>query len=166
VCDRVATDLVSTTIDVVRRVEKVLSAAHDVQLQLPSQPPPGQADAIEDVRAQLDRLLPAGFVRSTGRAHLADLARYLAAVRRRLEQLPRGVEADRQRMARVHAVEDAYDELVRALPSARQGADSVRDIAWQIEELRVSLWAQQLGTPRPVSEQRIHKAIDAAASGR
>jgi ATP-dependent helicase HrpA len=164
--DRVATDLVSTTVDVVRRVEKVLSAAHDVQLQLPSQPPAAHADAIEDVRAQLDRLLPAGFVSSTGRARLADLARYLAAVRRRLEQLPRGVEADRQRMARVHAVEDAYDELVRALPSARQGADSVRDIAWQIEELRVSLWAQQLGTPRPVSEQRIHKAIDAAASGR
>ena len=42
----------------------------------------------------------------------------------------------------------------------------VRDIAWQIEELRVSLWAQQLGTPRPVSEQRIYRAIDAVASGR
>ena len=36
---------------------------------------------------------------------------------------------------------------------------------WQIEELRVSLWAQQLGTPRPVSEQRIYRAIDAVASG-
>jgi ATP-dependent helicase HrpA len=66
----------------------------------------------------------------------------------------------------VHAVEDAYDELVGALPAARQDADNVRDIAWMIEELRVSLWAQQLGTPRPVSERRIHKAIDAVASAR
>jgi ATP-dependent helicase HrpA len=37
----------------------------------------------------------------------------------------------------------------------------VRDIGRMIEELRVSLWAQQLGTPRPVSEQRIYRAIDA-----
>ncbi len=164
--DRVAADLVSTTIDVVGRVEKVLSAAHEVQLLLPAQPPPAHAEAIDDVRAQLDRLLPAGFVSTTGRAHLADLARYLTAIHRRLDQLPRGTEADRQRMARVHAVEDAYDELVRALPSARREADSVRDIAWQIEELRVSLWAQQLGTPRPVSEKRIYRAIDAVASAR
>ena len=42
------------------------------------------------------------------------------------------------------------------------GADVV-DIGWQIEELRVSLWAQQLGTPRPVSEQRIYKAIAAVS---
>jgi ATP-dependent helicase HrpA len=52
------------------------------------------------------------------------------------------------------------------LPSARQEADNVRDIGWQIEELRVSLWAQQLGTPRPVSEKRIYRAIDAVASAR
>jgi ATP-dependent helicase HrpA len=163
--EEVAAKLAATTADVVGRVEKVMSAAQEVQLALPSQPTPAQADAIDDVRAQLDRLLPAGFVSTTGRVRLADLVRYLTAIGRRLEALPRGVDADRLRMARVHAVEDAYDELVRALPSARQETDSVRDIAWQIEELRVSLWAQQLGTPRPVSEQRIYRAIDAVASG-
>jgi ATP-dependent helicase HrpA len=40
-------------------------------------------------------------------------------------------------------------------------AEDVCDIGWMIEELRVSLWAQQLGTARPVSEQRIYRAIDA-----
>ena len=45
--------------------------------------------------------------------------------------------------------------------AGRAAADDVRDIAWMIEELRVSLWAQQLGTARPVSEQRIYRAIDA-----
>jgi ATP-dependent helicase HrpA len=137
-----------------------------VHLLLPSQPSAGQADAVEDIRAQLDRLLPPGFVTSTGRAHLGNLVRYLNAIQRRLDRLPHGVEADRQRMQQVHALEDAYDELVRALPTARQQSTAVRDIAWQIEELRVSLWAQQLGTPRPVSEQRIRRAIDAVASGR
>jgi len=42
----------------------------------------------------------------------------------------------------------------------------VRDIGRQIEELRVSLWAQQLGTPRPVSEKRIYRAIDAVLDER
>ncbi len=61
----------------------------------------------------------------------------------------------------MHAVEDAYDDLLRTLSPARASGADVADIGWQIEELRVSLWAQQLGTPRPVSEQRIHKAIAA-----
>jgi ATP-dependent helicase HrpA len=140
-----------------------LAAAQQVQLLLPAQPAPAQADAIADVRAQLDRLLPPGFVTATGRAHLADVARYLMAVHRRLERLPHTVQADRERMMRVHAVQDAYQELVRSLPPVRKAAAEIREIGWQIEELRVSLWAQQLGTPRPVSEQRIHRAIDAVA---
>ena len=88
--DEVAAKLAAATVDVVGRVEKVMSAAHDVQLQLPSQPTPTQADAIDDIRTQLNRLLPAGFVTATGRSHLADLVRYLTAIRRRLDQLPAG----------------------------------------------------------------------------
>ena len=56
--DRVAAALVPTTTDIVSRVEAVLSAAQDVQLALPATPPPAQAEAIADIRAQLDRLLP------------------------------------------------------------------------------------------------------------
>jgi ATP-dependent RNA helicase HrpA len=104
--------------------------------------------------------LPPRFVTATGAAHLADLTRYLMAIHRRLDRLPYAIEADRERTQRVHAVQQAYDELVHALPPLRRTSDDVRDIARQIEELRVSLWAQQLGTPRPVSEQRIYRAID------
>ncbi len=158
--ERVARALPATTADVVGRVEAVLSAAQEVRLALPAQPTPPQADAIADVRAQLARLLPPGFVTATGYAHLAELTRYLRAIGRRLDRLPYAPQADRERMARVHAVQDAYDELLAALPPARQAAADVRDIARRVEELRVSLWAQQLGTPRPVSEQRIYRAID------
>ncbi|MBS1692787.1 MAG: ATP-dependent RNA helicase HrpA [Actinobacteria bacterium] len=159
--DRVAADLVPTTLDIVGRVAKVLTAAHDVDIALPDKPTAAQADSIADIRTQLRTLLPPGFVTAAGRAHLADLARYLTAIGRRLDRLPHALTADRERMARVHAVEDAYDLLVQALSPTRAAAADVRDIAWMIEELRVSLWAQQLGTPRPVSEQRIHRAIDA-----
>jgi ATP-dependent helicase HrpA len=153
--------LASRTLEVVGRIEKVLAAANEVEVALPGQPSATQADAVADIRAQLDRLLPQGFVTATGAAHLADLTRYLTAIGRRLERLPRDVTGDRDRMQRVHAVEDAYHELQQALSSARAAADDVRDIARLIEELRVSLWAQQLGTARPVSEQRIYRAIDA-----
>ncbi|HTM85874.1 MAG TPA: ATP-dependent RNA helicase HrpA, partial [Mycobacterium sp.] len=156
--------LAPTTLDIVTRVEKVLAANRDVQLLLPAEPPAAQREAINDIRGQLDRLLAPGFVTAAGRAQLADLARYLTAIGRRLEQLPRALTADRERMARVHAVQEAYDELVHALAPARRTGADVRDIARQIEELRVSLWAQQLGTPRPVSEQRIHRAISAAST--
>jgi ATP-dependent helicase HrpA len=159
--ERVAKALAPTTLDIVGRVEKVLSAAHDVELRLPATPPDTQAGAIADIHEQLDRLLPDGFVTATGAARLTDLTRYLTGVSRRLDRLPHGVAADRERMLRVHAVQEAYDDLVNALSPGRAAAADVRDIARQIEELRVSLWAQQLGTARPVSEQRIYRAIDA-----
>ena len=160
--DRVAARLVPTTIDLVGRVAKVLSAAQEVQLIMPTAPPAPQAEAISDMRAQLNRLLPPGFVTATGAAHLDDLARYLTAIKRRLEKLPQAIQGDRERMRRVQGVQDAFDQLLHTLPPDRRTAADIRDIGRQIEELRVSLWAQQLGTPRPVSEQRIYRAIDAA----
>jgi ATP-dependent helicase HrpA len=158
--DRVCQQLPSATERVVGQVEKVLAVYHDVQVALSGATAPAQSDAIADIRAQLDRLLPRGFVTATGASHLADLTRYVTAVGRRLDRLPHNLGADRQRMQRVHAVTDAYDELVGALSPTRAAAADVRDIARMIEELRVSLWAQQLGTARPVSEQRIYRAID------
>ncbi|MCG7596746.1 ATP-dependent RNA helicase HrpA [Mycobacterium sp. PSTR-4-N] len=158
---RVTRELVPTTLDVARRAEKVVTALHEVSLALPDTPSAAQADAIADIRAQLARLVPAGFVAAAGAPRLADLTRYLTAISRRLERLPQAPVADRERMARVDAMQDAYDEVVAALSPTRAAAADVRDIAWMIEELRVSLWAQQLGTPRPVSEQRIYRALDA-----
>lgn len=157
-----AQNLAATTLDIVRRAEKVVSAWSEVQVALPTKAPAVQADAIADMRDQLARLLEGGFVAATGAARLADLARYVTAIGNRLERLPQGVEADRERMQRVHAVEDSYDDLLRDLPAGRADDPDVRDIAWFIEELRVSLWAQQLGTARAVSEQRILKAINTA----
>jgi ATP-dependent helicase HrpA len=158
---RVAAELAPMTRGIVTRVEKVLTAFHEVRVALPDKPGPAQAAAVADIRSQLDRLLPKGFVTNAGAGRLADLTRYVTAIERRLQRLPHGPGADAERMARVHAVEDAYDAVVQAISPTRAQAADIREIAWQIEELRVSLWAQQLGTPRPVSEQRIYKAIDA-----
>jgi ATP-dependent helicase HrpA len=58
---------------------------------------------------------------------------------------------------------DAYDELVTALPPDRRDEEGTVQIRWMLEELRVSFFAQQLGTPETVSVKRIHKALDQLA---
>jgi len=156
---RVGAGLAATAGDILARVEKVLIASRNIAL--PARPPAAQIDAIADIGAQLAALTPKGFVTATGAAHLGDLARYLTAIAHRLDRLPQAVAADRDRMVRIQNVQKAYDELLQALSPARASADDVGDIARMIQELRVSLWAQQLGTPKPVSEQRIYRAIDA-----
>ena len=157
---RVLSGLPPATTEILGRVQKVLAALREVEVAVPATPPPAQADAIADIRAQLAALTAKGFVAAAGSARMGDLARYLTAISRRLERLPHAVAADRERMARIGAVQDAYDELLRAISPTRAGGDDVREIAWMIQEFRVSLWAQQLGTPKPVSEQRIYRAID------
>jgi ATP-dependent helicase HrpA len=161
---RIRAVLPAVTAEIVAEVERVLAAAHEVRRALPDRPPPAQLEAVEDIRDQLRGLLPTGFVAATGRRRLADLVRYLTAIGRRLETLPRDPATDHARMARVRVVQQAYDDLRRALPRVRADAADLADIRWQIEELRVSLWAQQLGTPRPVSEQRIFRALDAVVA--
>ena len=158
---RIRAELGSTTEEVLRRVVTVLTALQEVHRHLPDTPTAAQTDAIADIRAQLADLVGNGFVAATGAGRLADLARYLTAIVRRLERLPQAPAADRERMARVSAVQEAYAELVQAISPVRAAAADIADIARMIQELRVSLWAQQLGTPRPVSEQRIYRAIDA-----
>jgi ATP-dependent helicase HrpA len=63
-------------------------------------------------------------------------------------------------MHKVHDLEDDYHELVEKLPPARRADDDVRQIRWMIEELRVSYFAQTLGTPYSISEKRIRKAME------
>jgi Domain of unknown function (DUF3418). len=63
-------------------------------------------------------------------------------------------------MTTIHALEQAYRDLLPKLPPARRTEEPVTHIHWMIEELRVSLFAQTLGTPYPVSEKRIRKAMD------
>ena len=73
-------------------------------------------------------------------------------------------------MAVVHRVQDAYAGALAALPPRRRSADAAAEIRWQIEELRVSLFAQGMGTAQPVSERRIMTAVERltapATSGR
>ncbi|MBX6384646.1 MAG: ATP-dependent RNA helicase HrpA [Microbispora sp.] len=161
--DHVRAALYETTEEVVARVERILTVWHAAQSRLAALGG-GAADLTADIADQLDGLVYDGFVTETGYDRLPDVHRYLRAVERRLDKLPDDPRRDREWMHRVHDIEDEYRDLLDRLKPDERDAKAVRDIRWMIEELRVSFFAQQLGTPTPVSEKRIRKAMQQAES--
>ena len=152
--------LASDAVGVVGAVARVLAEAHAVETGLDRAPGPALAPAFADMRAQLSALIYPGFIAETGSRRLPDLLRYLRAMNRRLEKAPSDPGRDADRMAAVHRVTDAYRHALGELAASGRGHADARAVRWMIEELRVSLFAQALGTPGPVSERRIQTALD------
>ena len=136
-----------------------LEAAHDAERRLRATPSPPLAAAFDDARAQFAGLIHPGFVSETGLRRLPDLARYLRAISRRLDTVAEDPARDAGRMAAVQRVTDAFRQTVGELPAWRRSGADVQAVRWMIEELRVSLFAQVLGTSGPVSEKRILAAL-------
>jgi ATP-dependent helicase HrpA len=140
---------------------ELVAGAIAVEERLLATTAPTLQPAVEDMMAQLGRLVSPGFVTRLGLARLLDLRRYLEAMRLRLDKLGARPDRDRARMDTVAALEGAYAEARRRLPPERRDDPEVAAVRWMIEDLRVSFFAQSLGTPHPVSEQRIRKALAA-----
>ncbi|WP_442873658.1 ATP-dependent RNA helicase HrpA [Corynebacterium sp. SCR221107] len=118
-------------------------------------------DAIEDLRRQLDFLLPEHAVAKYGLPRLKHLPRYLQAMSIRLEEMDRNPSKDQQRQDIVNNLEAQLAQAMKAKPHNSVRVSDIRDIQWMIQELRVSLFAQRLGTAQSVSERKIAKAIQA-----
>ncbi len=116
----------------------------------------GQAEATADCTQQLQRLVGKHFVRDTPWPQMQHVVRYLKAIVLRLDKCRTDPARDAQRMAEVRAQEQRYWRLV----AERKGATDERmlEFRWLLEELRVSLFAQELRTPQPVSTKRLDKA--------
>ncbi|WP_405095329.1 ATP-dependent RNA helicase HrpA [Micromonospora sp. NBC_01412] len=160
--ERVRADLVDTVVEVMGRVRQVLAAGYAVEQRLGKTQNLAVVAALADIRVQLSGLVHAGFITESGYTRLPDLLRYLTAIERRLDRLPGNPQRDRQQQDRIAVVQKEYADLLAALPPSRRQSAAVRQIRWMIEELRVNVFAQALGTPYPVSEQRIYRAMDDA----
>jgi ATP-dependent helicase HrpA len=115
------------------------------------------APAAEDVRQQLARLLAAGWIARTPWERLQHFPRYLKAATLRLEKLRTDPSRDARLAAELASVEQPYrKELAFRLRHGAPGAD-LEQFGWLLEELRVSLFAQELRTPIPVSVKRLAK---------
>jgi ATP-dependent helicase HrpA len=151
-------ELVDRAVATASAAGEVVAGAADLEDRITALTSPLLHDALTDLHTQVARLVHRGFLVTTGARRLPDLRRYLDAARHRLDKLAGDVRRDRELMARVQDVEHAYERL-RAL---RPDAD-VASIRWLLEELRVSLFAQHLGTAQPVSEQRVRREIERVA---
>lgn len=155
---KIRPDLTTAVARLVRLLVPILAQAHRVSAALADTT---ERDIADDVRDQLDNLVFPGFVSEWGSTRLRELPRYLQGAVARLEALPGSAVRDRQSMAELDRAIAAYDRLVHSVPENRRGAPAVTEIWWMLEEFRVSLFAQKLGTPYPVSAKRIERAIAA-----
>jgi ATP-dependent helicase HrpA len=145
---------------------QVLQAAHEAEARLQRAVTPLLAAALADARGQFAALIYPRFVSDTGLRRLPDLVRYLRAISRRLDTAAQDPGRDAGRMAVVRGVTEAYQRAIADLPAARRPDPDVPAVRWMIEELRVSLFAQVLGTTGPVSEKRIYAALDRLTDAR
>jgi ATP-dependent helicase HrpA len=157
---RARQELPALTARVVGDAAQVLAAAQDAAASLDAAASVVLGPAVADMQGQLAGLIHAGFVSETGVRRLPDLTRYLRAITHRLAKVPENPARDAERMAAVHRAADAWRHALAALPPDSPRRPDVRAVRWMIEELRVSLFAQTLGTPTPVSERRIEQTLD------
>ena len=158
--ETVRAELIDTVFTVTAVVERILASTRRIEKQLKGTTSLALISSLNDVKSQLEQLVYPGFVARTGYAQLSQLPRYLAAIEKRLEKLPGNVQRDAQHMAAVQALEDDYDDAVSALLPGRRAGAELTHVRWMIEELRVSLFAVELGTAYSVSEKRIRAALN------
>jgi ATP-dependent helicase HrpA len=158
--DKVRGELAGAVLEVVAKVERVLDAVRDVELQLNDIGTATLTPALDDVRAQLDGLVYPGFVAATGSRRLPDVLRYVEGIGQRLRKLGDHPGRDEELMLVVEDVQAAYRQLLDRLPPGATPGEALQEIRWMIEELRISYFAQALGTPYPVSEKRLRRAME------
>ena len=116
--------------------------------------------AVTDIRSQLEQLIYPGFIAATGATHLMRLPRYVQGIETRLEKLRGGaVTRDSQALVVIQKLEDEYDAALDRVPAGARVPAGLAQVKWMLEEMRISLFAQELGTAYSVSEKRIRKAI-------
>ncbi len=146
---------------VLTHARETLRELRNVRQKLAAIDTPAFKQAQEDARAQLKTLVPADFPTGVPAVLWQHLPRYLKALARRLDKVPGNQKRDAELMARVRPAMRALEQLNAQQHSDEQHAE-IQRLQWLIEELRVSLFAQDLKTAVPVSEKRIQEQIERA----
>jgi len=160
--DVVRDALEDRVLDVATRAAEVLVAARDLDADLRATSSLALLSVVHDLRGWAGALVGDGFVARVGADRLPHLVRYLRGARHRLAKAAENLGRDEGLARQVRELADEYDAAVAA--AAARTPDPEREarlaeVRWMLEELRVSLFAQHLGTPQPVSAKRIRTAL-------
>ncbi len=115
--------------------------------------------AIDEMRGQLDFYLGPHRVAKNGVENLRHVPRYVAAMKSRLSMMESDPDREAALDDQVRECTEAIAETRKRLPAARSASPQFKDVEWLVEEFRVSLFAQNLGTSRPASAARVKKAL-------
>ncbi|MGN8024656.1 ATP-dependent RNA helicase HrpA [Microbacterium sp. 22242] len=157
--DGVSAIVVDELFALVSLVAKILTRAREVERAMKGQNSLALLAPLNDIRGQLDGLLPSGFISLAGAERLAHYPRYLEGILDRLRTLADAPGKDRTRMTEYERMAQAYLDAGGSFPLDRSADPRLVEVRWLLEEYRVSLFAQRLGTAQPVSPQRIAKAL-------
>ncbi|MDI1460469.1 ATP-dependent RNA helicase HrpA [Catellatospora sp. KI3] len=152
-------ELPPAVLEILQQLEPILASWYEIDRKLKSITNVLLVRSVSDIRAQLTGLVFPGFVAGTGLRRLPDLTRYLRAIEQRLAKLAEQPQRDREKLLLLEDVLHEYDAAKASTRPGAPGWDTVVEVRWMIEELRVSYFAQTLGTPYPVSDKRIYRAL-------
>lgn len=141
-----------------RQAEAILDVVAEIRDRLESKLMGWARANLDDMRAQLEALVPPGFLRTVPATALADYPRWLRALSLRAERAQRDPQRDQQRMLDVKPFVDA---LADAAARGRSAEPDWQALRWDIEELRVSLFAQELGAKGGVSPKKLASRVSA-----
>jgi len=158
--DRVRPEVAAAMQRAVDLAGEVLLRLGEVRQRLPGVPEP----VHRDIEEQLAGLVYPGFIAATPSRHWPRLPVYLAAVLRRLDTLGGNPAREAESLAVIADLEDEYAERCAAFPPGPL-PEPVDEVGWLIEELRVGLFAQGLGTAVPVSAKRVRAALSGIRPG-
>ncbi|EMF0915950.1 ATP-dependent RNA helicase HrpA [Providencia stuartii] len=156
----VRAELNDAVVQIAKQVEQILTAVFAINKRLKGRVDFAMAMALSDIKGQMSNLVFKGFVTEHGWKRLPDVLRYLNGIERRLEKLAIDPNRDRAQMSKVEHVTQMWQQWKAKLTPVQQQLPEVQEIRWMIEELRISLFAQQLGTPYPISDKRIIQSME------
>ena len=149
--------LVTTANETLQLVAEILDLYQQVRKKLTGFNQVNWLKSVNDVKQQLDDLVYRGFLHNTRYSILEHYPRYLRAILLRLERLQHAASRDQQRMVEMSAIEEDLQRRRQALLEKGRSDPRLEEISWMLQELRVSLFAQELKTAYPVSVKRIQK---------
>jgi len=157
--DAVSATLVDELFACVSLVARILTKSRDVERGIKSQNSLALLGPLNDIRTQLSGLLHPGFVSTAGADRLTHFPRYLEGMLDRLKTLSSEPGKDRARMTEYERMAKAFEDAGGTIPLAADAPPALVEVRWLLEEYRISVFAQRLGTAQPVSPQRIMKAL-------
>ena len=154
-CDYVRAEIADCVLAAAIKVERALSLRHEVSKKMKGSVPLNVIQSHSDIKQQCEQLVFKGFVSYSGLSKLDDITRYLQGMLRRLEKLPIDPNQDRLKLIEVNKVNDVFQVIIAKQRKDKPIENDLLMTRWLIEELRISLFAQNLGTSSPISVKRI-----------